>query len=659
MDVRCTKCGIEYEFDDAKVTAAGVTVKCTSCGHVFKVKREEAPLAAPPHSGSFRADGEWMVKQQGGTIYRFKELTTLQKWIVERKVGRDDEISKTGNTWKRLGDVAELTSFFQVVDAANAALQASVVAAPPSLTPTSMPPLGPSAQQPTAPALRLPNTDSGFGPRSMPAPQSGLEATPLSPAAPAVPVRSPHAATVPPSASQETLDEDDPVLAWQKAKRRRLVAATALLVLSAVVAVGWMFREPLLASLGTGGGAVPPPAVEAAWAALRADRAEARAAARPALDAAAAAPGAPVAALAWQARLDIASAAEQRELARLHAALAAFGGAAAARHEAAAVEANGAADAALAAAYRTVGDVRARAPGLVDGHLAGAAYQLEKAGFAEARGDLEAARKAARPEELSVVDAEIAVQQALADARAALASPAAAGLVAAAERMPQSDDARLRLAQAALRTLAVARQAAAKAPVLPAELAAARALVAALPAPDERATLLGALLDASKAPEPAVTVDAGPAAPDAAAHADAGAPTGAAPDAGVTEDEGVNDPYDVVMQKAERARVNGKSRLAHVLFAKAARQKPTAARPWLGLGWAAMDLGRNTESLRAFKKAVELAPEVGEAHFGLAEAYRFSGDRAAAVAEYREFLRLDPASRDAEVAKRAIESLKD
>lgn len=656
MDVRCTKCGIEYEFDDAKVTAAGVTVKCTSCGHVFKVKREEAPLAAPPNSGSFRADGEWMVKQQGGTIYRFKELTTLQKWIVERKVGRDDEISKTGKTWKRLGDVAELTSFFQVVDAANAALQASVVAVQPAMTSMSMPPVNPTTMQPTVPALRLPHTDSGLGARPMPAPQPGLEAAPMAPGAPAVPVRSPSAPTVPPSAAQDGLDEDDPVLAWQKAKRRRLVAATAILVLSAAVAVGWMFREPLLASLGRGtAAALPVAAVDAAWAALRADRAEARAAARPAIDAAAAAPAAPAAALAWQARLDIAGAAEQRELGRLHLALAALGGADAAKHEAAAVEANAAADAALAAAYRVVGDVRARAPGLVDGHLAGAAYQLEKGGFTEARGDLEAARQAARPEELSVVDAEIAAQQALADARAALSSADPAGLVAAAERMPRSDDARLRYTQAALRTLALARQAAAKASVAAADLDAARALVAALPAGDERATLLGALLDASKAPEPAAPVDAGPAA----AAADAGAPAGAAADAGVVEDEGANDPYDVVMQKAERARVNGKSRLAHLLFAKATRQKPTAARPWLGLGWAAMDLGRNSESLRAFKKAVELAPEVGEAHFGLAEAYRFSGDRAAAVAEYKEFLRLDPASRDAEVAKRAIESLKD
>src|SRR5438045_4097471 len=39
MDVRCEKCMTVYEFDDAKVGEQGVTVKCTQCGNLFKVKR--------------------------------------------------------------------------------------------------------------------------------------------------------------------------------------------------------------------------------------------------------------------------------------------------------------------------------------------------------------------------------------------------------------------------------------------------------------------------------------------------------------------------------------------------------------------------------------------------------------------------------------------
>ncbi len=133
MDVRCERCKTEYEFDEARITEAGVTVKCTTCGHVFKVKKKSAaaeppPVAtvdvdfsAPPTNAGVERQREWKVRQANGNVFTFKELTTLQKWIVERKVVRDDEISLTGESWKRLGNIAELASFFQVVEEAQRA----------------------------------------------------------------------------------------------------------------------------------------------------------------------------------------------------------------------------------------------------------------------------------------------------------------------------------------------------------------------------------------------------------------------------------------------------------------------------------------------------------------------------------------------------------
>src|SRR5689334_15966202 len=50
MDVRCEKCGTEYELDEARLKPGGVTVKCTNCGHMFKI-RKRAPTnvgATPP-----------------------------------------------------------------------------------------------------------------------------------------------------------------------------------------------------------------------------------------------------------------------------------------------------------------------------------------------------------------------------------------------------------------------------------------------------------------------------------------------------------------------------------------------------------------------------------------------------------------------------------
>lgn len=158
MDVRCERCKTEYDFDDGRITEAGVTVKCTTCGHIFKVKKkallvtvpakagEEGHSTAQPVTGNEKLK-EWKVRQASGNIFTFRELTTLQKWIVERKVTRDDEISLTGESWKRLGNIAELASFFQVVDEATRGQQlaAMMAAAPapgpaPAPAPLAMPP---------------------------------------------------------------------------------------------------------------------------------------------------------------------------------------------------------------------------------------------------------------------------------------------------------------------------------------------------------------------------------------------------------------------------------------------------------------------------------------------------------------------------------------
>ncbi len=130
MNVRCERCRTEYEFDDAEIIDSGVTVRCTVCSHVFKVKRrsiaplDAATLAAPQPASGPPAAREWRVRQGNGNTLTFRELTTLQRWIVERKVVRADEISLTGASWKRLGDIAELASFFEVVGAADRAAAA-------------------------------------------------------------------------------------------------------------------------------------------------------------------------------------------------------------------------------------------------------------------------------------------------------------------------------------------------------------------------------------------------------------------------------------------------------------------------------------------------------------------------------------------------------
>ncbi len=40
MDVRCERCKTLYELDEARVSEAGTTVRCTTCGHVFRVRKK-------------------------------------------------------------------------------------------------------------------------------------------------------------------------------------------------------------------------------------------------------------------------------------------------------------------------------------------------------------------------------------------------------------------------------------------------------------------------------------------------------------------------------------------------------------------------------------------------------------------------------------------
>ena len=51
MDVQCERCKTEYEFDDALVSGRGTTVRCTNCGHQFKVRGPEATGRTPATSG--------------------------------------------------------------------------------------------------------------------------------------------------------------------------------------------------------------------------------------------------------------------------------------------------------------------------------------------------------------------------------------------------------------------------------------------------------------------------------------------------------------------------------------------------------------------------------------------------------------------------------
>jgi predicted Zn finger-like uncharacterized protein len=111
MDVRCSRCGTEYDFDDALVSERGTTVKCTNCAHQFKV--------FPGGSGG--APERWIVRKASGRELVYTSLRDLQRAIAQRQVGPTDLLSRGGAQMLRpLGGIAELEPFFHAQGAAPA-----------------------------------------------------------------------------------------------------------------------------------------------------------------------------------------------------------------------------------------------------------------------------------------------------------------------------------------------------------------------------------------------------------------------------------------------------------------------------------------------------------------------------------------------------------
>ncbi|MET0793892.1 MAG: zinc-ribbon domain-containing protein [Polyangiaceae bacterium] len=105
MDVRCSRCATEYEFDDALISERGTTVKCTNCGYQFKIY---------PGAGKGLAPERWVVRTASGRELVYTSLRELQRGIADKKVGANDLLSRGKQAPRPLGSIAELEPFFHV-----------------------------------------------------------------------------------------------------------------------------------------------------------------------------------------------------------------------------------------------------------------------------------------------------------------------------------------------------------------------------------------------------------------------------------------------------------------------------------------------------------------------------------------------------------------
>jgi predicted Zn finger-like uncharacterized protein len=131
MDVRCSRCGTDYEFDDTLISERGTTVKCTNCGYQFKIYPPKSADSAPER---------WLVRTAVGKELVFTSLRELQRGISEKKVGPNDLLSRGRQPARPLGAIPELEPFFASAVGPSRALSSPArtlhgVAPPPSGAP--------------------------------------------------------------------------------------------------------------------------------------------------------------------------------------------------------------------------------------------------------------------------------------------------------------------------------------------------------------------------------------------------------------------------------------------------------------------------------------------------------------------------------------------
>lgn len=174
MDVTCEQCKAEYDFDDTLLGDKGTTVKCSKCGHVFRV----LPPRREPQRSSLK-----VRFAHDGHIESVASLRELQQRIQQGQVSVDDELGRDGFNYRRLGDVPELKNFFTrpgsstlpppsvpAMAAAKAAPKRTVMGLGPGDVPPAprMPNFGPNA----APQALAPTHPAGVTPQRAAAPNA-------------------------------------------------------------------------------------------------------------------------------------------------------------------------------------------------------------------------------------------------------------------------------------------------------------------------------------------------------------------------------------------------------------------------------------------------------------------------------------------------------
>lgn len=116
--------------------------------------------------------------------------------------------------------------------------------------------------------------------------------------------------------------------------------------------------------------------------------------------------------------------------------------------------------------------------------------------------------------------------------------------------------------------------------------------------------------------------------------------------------------YAKMLAQGHRLRARGKYDKALEAFEKAADMQPDSPEPHAGMGWAYIDLEAFRAAVNEFRKALKVNPKFSDAVLGMAEAYKFQGDKVKAIRYYERYLQLAPSGEGATIARKYIEQNK-
>ena len=158
VHVSCENCEASFSLQEREAPPEGYSVRCTVCQHVFRV----GPGVAA------HEDLGWQIRTSDDLLFTASDVQTLRQWANEGRLQQDDQVSRTGQTWIRLGELPQMASVFQPAPAPVLTPPPAFGGAPSSLRAPTLHSFGQRAPAGAAPP-------PGFTPQAAPAPAAPLQ----------------------------------------------------------------------------------------------------------------------------------------------------------------------------------------------------------------------------------------------------------------------------------------------------------------------------------------------------------------------------------------------------------------------------------------------------------------------------------------------------